>query len=133
MENCIFCEIVNGEIPSFTIYENEKFKVFLDLGPAAKGHCLIIPKEHYENIFEMPDELVKEGFLLAKEIAKKMKEKLGCSGINIVQNNGSDAGQTVFHFHIHVIPRYENDNAKFGWNEGKLTEEVREEILSLFL
>ena len=116
--NCIFCKIANGEIPSSTIYEDEDFRVFLDLGPAAKGHALIVPKEHYANIYEMSDELCGKVFVLAKRLATHMTEVLKCDGFNIAQNNGPVAGQTVFHFHLHLIPRYEGDAAGFGWNPG---------------
>lgn len=131
-ENCIFCKIANGEIPSATLYEDENFRVILDLGPAAKGHALILPKEHYANIYNLPEEMTARAFILAKKIAEKMTVLLNCDGVNIVQNNGTAAGQTVFHFHIHLIPRYEGDNAGITWTPGILTEEVRDEILSKF-
>ena len=128
-ENCIFCKIANGEIPSATLYEDDDFRVILDLAPAAKGHALILPKEHYANLYELDDELVAKVFLLAKKMMTKLTDVLGCDGYNVVQNNGAAAGQTVFHFHMHLIPRYENDNAGFGWNMGELTEEDKKEIL----
>lgn len=128
-QNCIFCKIAGGEIPAATIYEDEEFRVILDLGPASKGHALILPKEHYANLFEIEDELAGKALKLAKKIGIKMKEVLGCDGLNVVQNNGEAAGQTVFHFHMHLIPRYENDGAKVTWTPGELTEEVKEELL----
>ena len=109
-DNCIFCKIANGEIPSATLYEDEDFRVILDLGPATKGHALILPKNHFANLFEIPEDMDAKAFILAKKIAKKMKDVFGCDGVNIVQNNGVAAGQTVFHFHIHLIPRYEGDH-----------------------
>ena len=118
-ENCIFCKIANGEIPSATIYEDDDFRVILDLGPATKGHALILPKEHAAG----------KAFKLAKKITTRLKDVLGCDGYNIVQNNGEVAGQTVFHFHMHLIPRYKNDKSGFGWKPGKLTDEDRDEIL----
>ncbi len=127
---CIFCKIAGGDIPSATIYEDEKFRVILDLGPASKGHALILPKEHFANIYELDEKTAADAFILAKKMAGKMTEALGCDGFNIVQNNGSVAGQTVFHFHIHLIPRYENDGVGLGWKPGQLTEEQKEEILS---
>lgn len=130
MENCIFCKIANGEIPSATLYEDEDFRVILDLGPATKGHALILPKTHAANIYEMPDELVGKAMILAKKMAGKMTEALKCDGFNIIQNNGEPAGQTVFHFHMHLIPRYEGDGAGILWTPGKLTDEDREEILA---
>ena len=99
MSDCIFCKIANGEIPSATLYEDEDFRVILDLGPASKGH------------------------------ATKMTEALKCDGFNIVQNNGEPAGQTVFHFHMHLIPRYEGDQVGITWKPGTLTDEVKNEIL----
>jgi histidine triad (HIT) family protein len=132
MSDCIFCKIANGEIPSATLYEDEEFRVILDLGPATKGHALILPKSHAANICELPDELVSKAMLLAKKMAGKMKETLNCDGLNIVQNNGEPAGQTVFHFHMHLIPRYEGDHAGITWNPGTLEEKDREEILAKF-
>lgn len=129
MSECIFCKIANGEIPSATLYEDEKFRVILDLGPASKGHALILPKIHAANIFEMPEELAAEAFVLAKRMAGKLTDALGCDGFNIVQNNGECAGQTVFHFHMHLIPRYHNDNVHLLWKPGTLTDEVKNEIL----
>ncbi|MCI5900851.1 MAG: HIT family protein [Firmicutes bacterium] len=128
--NCIFCKIANGDIPSATLYEDDDFRVILDLGPATKGHALILPKEHFANLFEIPEELETRAFALAKKMAGKMKDALGCDGFNIVQNNGIAAGQTVFHFHIHLIPRYDHDEAGISWKPGTLTEEAKEEILS---
>ena len=129
-DNCIFCKIANGEIPAATLYEDDDFRVILDLGPATKGHALILPKEHYANLYEIDEELGAKAFKLAKKMVIKMTEVLGCDGYNVVQNNGEAAGQTVFHFHMHLIPRYKNDDAKFGWKTGKLTDEDREEILA---
>ncbi len=130
MDNCIFCKIANGEIPSATLYEDDDFRVILDLGPASKGHALILPKVHTANIYELPDELAAKAMILAKKMATKMTDALKCDGFNLVQNNGEIAGQTVFHFHMHLIPRYQGDNVKLGWTPGTLTDEDKEEILS---
>ena len=108
-ENCIFCKIAAGEIPSATLYEDDDFRVILDLGPASKGHALILPKEHYRNLYDIDDETLAKAALLAKKMVKKLTDVLGCDGYNIVQNNEPCAGQTVFHFHMHLIPRYEDD------------------------
>ncbi|BFL48828.1 HIT family protein [Lactonifactor longoviformis] len=132
MSECIFCKIANGEIPSAALFEDEKFRVILDLGPASRGHALILPKAHYADIYEIPGELAAEAMVLAKKMAVKMTEVLKCDGFNIVQNNGEVAGQTVFHFHMHLIPRYEGDNVALGWKPGSLTEEDRESILAAF-
>lgn len=130
MENCIFCKIADGEIPAATLYEDEDFRVILDLGPASKGHALILPKAHAANIYELPDELAGKAMILAKKMACKMTEALKCDGFNIVQNNGETAGQTVFHFHMHLIPRYKGDQIGLSWTPGKLSEDEREEILA---
>ena len=126
---CIFCKISKGEIPSATLYEDEDFRVILDLGPASKGHSLILPKAHYANIIEIPDELAAKAMVLAKKMAARMKEALPCDGVNIVQNNGACAGQTVFHFHMHLIPRREGDQVGVSWNPGTLTQEYKKELL----
>ncbi len=129
MSDCIFCKIANGEIPSATLYEDEDFRVILDLGPASKGHALILPKAHAANIYEISDDMAAKAMILAKKMAPKMTETLKCDGFNIVQNNGEPAGQTVFHFHMHLIPRYEGDQVGITWKPGTLTDEVKNEIL----
>jgi len=129
--DCIFCKIANGEIPSTTLYEDEDFRVILDLGPATKGHALLIPKKHYANLFELDDELAAKAIVTAKKVAIKMKNALKADGLNVIQNNGEEAGQTVFHFHIHLIPRYHNDNAHILWKPGKTTPEEMEQIKRL--
>jgi len=115
-DNCIFCKLANGEIPTNSIYEDDNYKVILDMSPATKGHALILPKDHYRNMYEIPDEKAGEAFALASSLVKSMTKKLGADGFNIVQNNEEVAGQTVFHLHIHLIPRYKNDNQKILWN-----------------
>ena len=129
MSDCIFCKIANGEIPSATLYEDEDFRVILDLGPASKGHALILPKAHAANIYEISDDMAAKAMILAKKMATKMTEALKCDGFNIVQNNGEPAGQTVFHFHMHLIPRYEGDQVGITWKPGTLTDGVKNEIL----
>jgi histidine triad (HIT) family protein len=113
-DNCIFCKIVDGQIPSFTIYEDEMYKVILDRFPAAPGHALILPKCHYQDIFDMPDAAAREIYPLAKKIAELLKKATGADGINIVQNNGEASGQAVFHFHLHLIPRKYGDGVKLN-------------------
>lgn len=130
MSDCIFCKIANGEIPAATLYEDEDFRVILDLGPATKGHALILPKAHAANIYEMSDEMAAKAMILAKKMAAKLTDGLQCDGLNIVQNNGEAAGQTVFHFHMHLIPRYRGDKAGVTWRPGTLTDAWREEILA---
>ncbi len=128
MSDCIFCKIANGEIPSNTIFENDQFRVILDNGPATKGHALVLPKEHYADLFEIPEETVKGAVGVAKTVAGMMKEKLGCDGLNLVQNNGAAAGQTVMHFHLHIIPRYENDGQHILWRPTSPSSEELVEV-----
>lgn len=116
INNCVFCSIIGHEIPSSTIYEDDFVKAILDIAPSAKGHTVLIPKNHYSDIFELTEEAAAHIFVVAKKVATALKEELGCDGINILQNNGIAAGQTVFHFHIHIIPRYENDTVKIHWD-----------------
>ena len=129
--NCIFCKIANGEIPSTTLYEDEDFRVILDLGPATRGHALLLPKEHYKNLFELDDEIASKVLGIAKKVGAKMAKALHADGFNLVQNNGEPAGQTVFHFHMHLIPRYKDDHAGILWEPGKTTSEEMEEIKKL--
>jgi histidine triad (HIT) family protein len=124
-DNCIFCKLANGVIPTNSIYEDEDFNVILDMGPATKGHALILPKEHADNLYELPDETAAKAMVLAKKLAIHMKEKLSCDGLNVVQNNGEAAGQTVLHYHLHLIPRYKDDNQHILW---KPTEPTAEEL-----
>lgn len=128
-ENCIFCKLANGEIPTATLYEDDDFRVILDASPASKGHALILPKEHFRNLYELDDETASKVLVLAKKMITELTEVLGCDGYNIVQNNGETAGQTVFHFHMHLIPRYKDDQVGLGWPMGELTEEVKNELL----
>lgn len=122
-ENCIFCKIANGEIPSTTVYEDNEFRVILDLGPAAKGHALILPKSHYKDICDADEAVAAKLLPLAARIGRAMKKGLGANGFNVVQNNGTCAGQTVFHLHVHVIPRYEGGPSMVTWKPGKAEPE----------
>lgn len=130
-DNCIFCKIIAGEIPSYTLYEDEKFKIILDVGPATKGHALILPKEHYANLYELPEETAVEVIKLAKRMMIRMTDKLKCDGFNIVQNNGEAAGQTVNHFHMHLIPRYKNDGEILKYIAGEPGPEELEQIKNI--
>lgn len=127
-DNCLFCKIANGEIEAATIFEDKNFKVILDRFPGSKGHTLIIPKEHIENIYDLDAETASKMFALTTMIAKGIKKELNCDGLNILQNNGKAAGQTVFHFHIHLIPRFRGDGMKFKWETIQYTEEELQEI-----
>lgn len=123
-ENCIFCKILAGEIPSTAVYEDDSFRAILDASPAARGHVIILPKNHASNIFELPDEDASKIMVVAKKIATALKKTYHCDGVNILQNNGEAAGQTVFHLHVHVIPRFENDDVKIGWKQGDMPEDM---------
>ena len=127
--NCIFCKIAGGEIPSSTLYEDEMVRVILDISPASKGHALILPKEHYANLYEISDEMASHVIKTAKKMAKKMQEELGVEGLNVLQNNGELAGQTVFHYHMHLIPRYQGDKVNMKWENGELSESSKEELV----
>ena len=115
-KECIFCSINSGKIPSATIYENEEFRVILDRYPASKGHVLIITKDHVENIYDLDPELAGRLFELTTMFASIIKRTFGNDGLNIIQNNGKVAGQSVFHYHLHMIPRYKDDGVELGWN-----------------
>ena len=127
--DCIFCKIANGEIPSATLFEDEDFRVILDLGPARRGHALILPKKHYADLFEMPDELSAKAIRVAKNVGLGLIKGLDADGIQVMQNNGEAAGQTVFHFHMHLIPRYKGDSVNVGWKPGSLSDEKRAGLL----
>ena len=127
-KNCIFCKIIAGDIPSRTVYEDEDFKAILDVAPASRGHVIILPKNHAKDITELSNEDTKGIFGVAKKIAAMQMDILGCDGVNVLQNNGEAAGQTVFHLHMHVIPRYNNDTVNVTWKpqDGSDNDEVLE-------
>lgn len=127
-DDCIFCKLANGEFPTNSIYEDDSFNVILDLAPATRGHALILPKEHFADIYEIPEELLADAIKLAKKLAIHMTEKLNCDGFNLVQNNKECAGQTVFHFHLHLIPRYTDDEQQLLWNPLSLSKEELAQI-----
>ena len=124
-DDCIFCKIANGEISSNTIYEDEHFRVIMDINPASKGHCIILPKTHAANLYELPDDWCKEVMPVAKKCAAVLKEVLNCEGVNVLQNNGALAGQTVFHLHVHLIPRYQDDTVEIQWKPTQRTDTMR--------
>lgn len=128
MNDCIFCKIINGDIPSMRVYEDDLCIAMLDISPANPGHTLVLPKQHIENILDMPEDLGGHLLMVAKEIGKRQKERLGALGFNVVQNNGTAAGQTVPHFHIHIIPRYENDGQMVLWKPTEPSTEALREI-----
>jgi len=133
--NCIFCKIANGEIPSNTVYEDEDFRAILDLSPLQKGHTLLLPKKHCDDLFGIPEETAAKVLPRAKMIAKALKKATGCDGFNILQNNGEAAGQSVKHFHLHIIPRISGDTAlplpSPGMGDEKKQKELAEKIRAL--
>ncbi|HIQ51134.1 MAG TPA: HIT family protein [Nautiliaceae bacterium] len=127
MEECIFCKIVKGEIPSYKVFENEKVIAILDINPANKGHILVIPKNHSENIFDIKEEDIIETIKVVKKLSAIFEEY---DGLNILQNNKEQAGQVVKHFHIHLIPREKGDETRviFKWIPKRLSQQDFEEI-----
>lgn len=121
MEECLFCKIVKGELPSSKIYEDEDTLAFLDLFPVNKGHSLVIPKEHYENIFDVPAESLSKISSVMKNVADAVKKGINADGISIAQSNGKDAGQIIPHIHFHIMPRFKDDGLKL-WPQGKYEE-----------
>ena len=109
-DNCIFCKLANGDIPTNTIYEDEEFRVIMDASPATKGHALVLPKDHFADIYEIDPEVLGRAVQVGQKVIKHATKVLGCEGYNLLQNNGAVAGQTVFHYHLHLIPRYADMN-----------------------
>ena len=130
-DDCIFCKLANGVIPTNSLYEDDVVKVIFDAGPASSGHVLILPKEHFDNVYALDDDTAAHVFQVAVKVAKALKEGLNLEGLNIVQNNGEIAGQTVFHFHMHIIPRYKGDTVNVGWKPGEVTDEEIDKSKSL--
>lgn len=129
-DDCIFCKLAGGDIKTNALYEDDIVKVIFDLSPASRGHVLIIPKEHFADIYELDDETAAHIFKVAVKVANAMKKTLGYDGLNVVQNNGEAAGQTVFHFHMHIIPRYKGDTANIKWVQNEVDQAVVDEIIS---
>lgn len=127
-DDCIFCKLANGDIPVNALYEDDVLKVIFDAGPATRGHALIIPKNHFDNIYDLDDATAAHVAQTAVKIAKAMKKSLGYEGLNIVQNNGLAAGQTVFHFHVHMIPRYKNDEVQVTWKQHEISADEIEKL-----
>ena len=121
MQDCIFCKLVKGEIPSAKVYEDKDVLAFLDIGPVNKGHTLVIPKKHYETIWEIPDKTLEVLITKSKTISKAIEKALKADGVNIMISNRKAAGQLVPHAHIHIIPRHEGDGFKY-WAQGKYEE-----------
>ena len=130
---CLFCKIINGEIPCYKVYEDSDFLAFLDISQATVGHTLVIPKKHVANIFELDSETASKMLVVIKNITNKLKEKLNLSAVNILNNSGSLAGQTVHHLHFHIIPRYENDNIHLAPDAHEIDHEALKNTLSKIL
>ncbi|PKM56524.1 MAG: HIT family protein [Firmicutes bacterium HGW-Firmicutes-3] len=130
MSKCLFCSIASGDLDSATIFESSEFRVILDKFPSGKGHTLILPKEHIENIYDLDGETAGKMFALATVISKALKKVLKCDGLNILQNNGVAAGQTVMHFHLHLIPRFEEDGINFKWKTKAFSDDQMLELVS---
>lgn len=137
MSDCLFCKIIKNEISSNKIYEDEEILAFLDINPVNKGHTLVVPKKHYRNLYETPDNTLCRIILATKKLALHIKEKLNADGINIMINNDQDAGQIIFHTHIHIVPRFKNDGFKHWkgepYKEGEIEKTARKlKIKKLF-
>ena len=121
MKDCIFCKIINGELPSKTVYEDDLIKVIMNINPNTNGHLLVLPKEHFVNINDITDEIITHSLKVIREnLYPLLKEKLNCEGLTIAENN--ELGQEIKHFHLHLIPRYPADNADFQYDESKLID-----------
>ena len=132
MSSCIFCQIIEGEIPSAKIYEDEHVYAFMDIMPLTKGHVLLIPKKHIENIYDFTEEDAAQFFKAAPKVANALKDEFTPIGMNLLQNNGAAAGQTVFHYHLHFIPRYdETDGFDLSTWESKQEEFTPEKVQQL--
>ena len=114
-DDCIFCKLANGVFPTNTVYEDEDFRVILDASPAAKGHSLVIPKNHFRNALDADEATLGRALQIAAKVGNSLVKTFDCDGVNIVQNNEESAGQTVFHLHVHVIPRYKDDTVNFSY------------------
>lgn len=115
MDNCVFCKIIKKEIPSITVYDDERFLGIMDISPANKGHVILLAKNHVADVFDLDEQTASRAMIVVSKVAKALKEELNCEGINVLQNNGTVAGQTVFHYHIHIIPRHKDDGVNIAW------------------
>lgn len=128
MKDCIFCKIVKKEIPAAVVYEDENVLSFLDIMPANKGHCLVVPKKHYEALLDIPDEELSSMIKAVKKIGKALSLSIGNGAYNIVMNNGAEAGQLVKHAHIHIIPRFKGDRLRLSWSHKKYKDNEIDEF-----
>ncbi|MFY3791746.1 HIT family protein [Ureibacillus sp. MALMAid1270] len=131
MSDCIFCKIIDGSIPSTKIYEDEHVYAFMDVAPLTKGHTLLVPKQHVKDLLEMPEDVARNLYAAAPKIANAIQSAFNPQGMNTINNNGSFAGQTVFHYHLHFIPRYdETDGLKVKWEtkQSEFTQDVLKSV-----
>lgn len=128
MEDCIFCKIIKGEIPAAKVCEDDNVISFLDIMPANKGHCLVIPKKHYETMLDIPDDEMASLMKTAKKVVKALSLSIGNGAYNIVMNNGKAAGQVVPHAHIHIIPRFKGDRLRLNWSHKKYKDREMDEF-----
>jgi histidine triad (HIT) family protein len=122
MVDCVFCKIVKGEIKSYTVYEDNTVKAILDINPINEGHTLVIPKDHYTDIFDIDEKVLKDIISAAKRLAKKYKTMLNADGVNLVQSSGEAAQQEVPHFHLHIVPRYKGDGLNIWFHKERKKE-----------
>lgn len=128
-DDCLFCQIVDGDIPSYTVYEDEDTLAFLDVNPVSRGHTLVIPKKHAEHVTGLDTATTSAVFETVQNVATAIEDTLGPDGINLLQNNGEAAGQEIDHVHVHIIPRYADDGFHFSFDSGDLPEADAEDLL----
>lgn len=127
---CIFCKIASGDIPTNKVYEDKDVLAFLDLSQATYGHTLVIPKKHFDNIYALDSETASKVFTTVKDLASKIKTNLNAQGVNILNNNEPCAGQTINHFHIHILPRYDNDDLSIKFTEHRFSDDEFKDLLA---
>ncbi len=128
-QDCIFCDIIHGDAPVWKIYEDEHFLAFLNINPATKGHSLVVPKEHYPELLDLPDHELKHTLKVVQDVADSVVEATDADGFNILQSNNPVAGQEIFHIHFHIIPRYHGDSVDIRWDAEELDENEAEDLL----
>jgi len=128
-QDCIFCDIIEGEAPVWKIYEDEHFLAFLNINPVTKGHSLVIPKEHYPELLDLPEHELKHVMKVVQDVADGVVEATDADGFNVLQSNNPVAGQEIFHIHFHIIPRYHGDSVDMSWESDELDEGEAEDLL----
>jgi histidine triad (HIT) family protein len=126
--DCIFCQILDGKLPAETVQEDEHTAAFMDINPWTRGHAVVIPKDHSRGLYEVPDEDLERTMIAAKRLARTMKERLGCDGVNLLNSAEPAAWQTILHFHVHVIPRYDDDPLELPTRPERASEEELAEV-----